>query len=136
MIQLPHELRDTVVEQLDEYLEAQHGTPDAETVASYVVELLGTVAEELKVADADEIVLKLETSGELEASLLELLEEEFESDDEIDFSGEEIISIIEKVCDVEWTTKDDDDEEVEDDEDDDDPDGFFDEVGGDDDDDM
>lgn len=136
MIQLPHELRDTVVEQLDEYLEAQHGTPDAETVASYVVELLGTVAEELKVADADEIVLKLETSGELEASLLELLEEEFESDDEIDFSGEEIISIIEKVCDVEWTTKDDDDEEVEDDEDDDDPDGFFDEVGGDDDDDL
>lgn len=136
MIQLPHELRDTVVEQLDEYLEAQHGTPDAETVASYVVELLGTVAEELKVADADEIVLKLETSGELEASLLELLEEEFESDDEIDFSGEEIISIIEKVCDVEWTTKDDDDEDVEDDEDDDDPDGFFDEVGGDDDDDL
>lgn len=137
MIQLPHEMRDTVVEQLDEYLEAQTGTPDGETVAAYVIELLGSAAEELKIDDADEIVLKLETSGELEASLQELLEEEFERDDEIEFTGEEIVSVIEKVCDVEWTTKDDDEEEEEDDEDDDDdPDGFFDDMGGDDDEDM
>ena len=137
MIQLPHEMRDTVVEQLDEYLEAQTGTPDGETVAAYVIELLGSAAEELKIDDADEIVLKLETSGELEASLQELLEEEFERDDELEFTGEEIVSLIEKVCDVEWTTKDDDDDEDEDDDDDDDdPDGFFDDMGGDEDEDM
>lgn len=136
MIQLPHEMRDTVVEQLDEYLESQSGSPDGESVAAYVIELLGTVAEELKVDDADEIVLKLETSGELEASLQELLEEEFERDDELEFTGEEIVSLIEKVCDVEWTTKDDEEEDEDDDDDDDDPDGFFDDMGGDDDEDM
>ena len=137
MIQLPHEMRDTVVEQLDEYLEAQHGTPDAESVAAYVVEALGTVAEELKLGDADEFVIRLETSGELEASLQEMLEEELERDDELEFSGEEIVGMVEKVCDIEWTTKDEEEEEeADDDEDDDDPDGFFDEMGGEDEEDL
>lgn len=132
MMQLPHELRDTVVEQLDEYLESQNGTPDAEAVAAFVVELLGTAAEDLKIGDADEIVLKLETSGELDASLLEMLEEHLESSEDMEMTAEEILGLIEKVCDVEWTTKDDDDVEEEDDEDD--PDGFFDDMGGGDDD--
>lgn len=135
MMQLPHEMRDTLVEQLDEYFDAQSGSPDGETVASYVIELIGTVAEELKVEDGDELILKLESSGEMEASLLELLEEEFESNDEFEYTGEEIVSLLEKVCDVEWTTKDEDEEEDDDDDDEDDPDGFFDSVGGDDDDD-
>ena len=90
MMQLPHELRDTVVEQLDEYLESQNGTPDAEAVAAFVVELLGTAAEDLKIGDADEIVLKLETSGELDASLLEMLEEHLESSDDMEMTAEEI----------------------------------------------
>lgn len=134
MISLPHDMRDSLVEHLDEWFEAQSGAPDAEAVAAYVIELLGTAADELKVDDADEIVLKLETSGELDASLQELLEEELESNEELELTGEEIVSMIEKVCDIEWTSKDDEDEDYEDDEDEDDPDGFFDEVGGDDDD--
>jgi hypothetical protein len=135
MMQLPHELRDTVVEQLDEYLESQNGTPDAEALAAFVVELLGTASEDLKIDDADDIVLKLETSGELEASLLELLEEHFESSEDTEIVAEDILSLIEKVCDVEWTTKD--DEDADDEDEDEDPDGFFDEMGGgDDDDDM
>lgn len=128
MMQLPHELRDTVVEQLDEYLESQNGTPDAEAVAAFVVDLLGTAAEDLKLPDADDIIVKMETSGELEASLLELLEEHFESSEDLEFTAEDILALIEKVCDVEWTTKDDDDAEDEDEEDD--PDGFFDDMGG------
>lgn len=136
MIQLPNEMRETLVEQLDEYLEAQTSTPDAETVAAFVVDLIGNVADELKVHDADEIILKLESSGELDASLLELLEQEFEDDEEFEYSGDDILGLIEKVCDVEWTTKDDDDEDSDDDDDEDDPDGFFDDMGGDDDDDM
>jgi hypothetical protein len=102
-------------------------------VAAYVIELIGTVAEEMKLDDGVEIILKLESSGEMEASLLELLEEEFESNDEFEYTGEEIVSLLEKVCEVEWTTKDEDDaEDDEDDEDEDDPDGFFDAMGGDD----
>ncbi len=129
MMQLPHELRDTVVEQLDEYLESQNGTPDAEAVAAFVVDLLSSAAEDLKLEDADELVVKMETSGELEASLLELLEEHFESTEDMEFTAEDILALIEKVCDVEWTTKDDDDEAEADDENA-DPDGFFDDMGG------
>ena len=33
MMQLPHEMRDTLVETLDEYLEAQTGNPEPESVA-------------------------------------------------------------------------------------------------------
>lgn len=135
-MQLPHEMRDTLVEQLDEYFDAQSGAPDGETVAAYVIELIGTVAEEMKIDDGVEIILKLESSGEMEASLLELLEEEFESNDEFEYTGEEIVSLMEKVCEIEWTTKDEDDEkEDEDDDDGDDPDGFFDAIGGEDEDD-
>lgn len=132
MIQLPHEMRDTLVEQLDEYIDGQGATPEPEVVAAYVVDLIGSVAEELKIDDGDEVILKLESSGELDASLLELLEEEFESNDEFEYTGEEIVSLVEKVCDVEWTTKDDEEEE-DDDDDDEDPDGFFDDIGADDD---
>ncbi|MBM4391994.1 MAG: hypothetical protein FJ090_12805 [Deltaproteobacteria bacterium] len=135
MMQLPHEMRDTLVETLDEYLEAQTGNPEPESVAAYVVELLCTVADEMKLDDADEIVLRLESSGELDASLVEMLEEEFESNEDFEYTGEEIVSLVEKVCDVEWTTKD-DDEEVDDDDEDDDPDGFFDEMSGEEDEDL
>lgn len=136
MMQLPHEMRDTLVEQLDEYFDAQSGAPDGETVASYVIEVIGTVAEEMKLDDGVEIILKLESSGEMDASLLELLEEEFESNDEFEYTGEEIISLVEKVCEVEWTTKDEEDDDKDDKDDDrDDPDGFFDAVGGEDEDD-
>ena len=127
MMQLPSDMRDTLVEQLDEYLDAHASSPDAEAVASYVVELIGTVAEELKLDDADEIILKLESSGELEAGLSEVLEEEFESNDEFEFTGEEVVSLLEKLCDLEWAAGDDDDV----DDDDDDTDDFFEEFGSD-----
>lgn len=138
MMQLPHEMRDTMVEQLDEYLEAQTGSPEPEAVAAHVMELIVSVAEELKLPDSDEILLKLESSGELDASLVELLEEAFESDEDFEYTGDEILGLLEKVCDVEWTQKDDDgdDNSKDDDDDDDDPDGFFDQIGGEEDEDM
>lgn len=130
MMQLPHEMRDTLVEQLDEYLEAQTGNPEPEAVAVHVIELILSVADELKLEETDELILKLESSGELDASLVELLEEAFESDEDFEYTGDEIAGLLEKVCDIEWTTKDEDDDVEEDDDDDDDPDGFFDEIGG------
>lgn len=133
MIQLPNEMRVTLIEQLDEYFDSLTGTPDAETVAEEVVEIIETVAEEMKVDDADEIIVKLETSGELDASLQEVLEAEFDRDEDFDFVASDIVRMLEKVCDVEWSSRDDgeededeDDEDEEDeDEDEDDPDGFL-----------
>ena len=135
MMQLPHEMRDTLVEQLDEYLEAQTGSPEPEAVSVHVIELLVSVAEEMKLPDSDELILKLESSGEMDASLIELLEEAFESDEEFEYNGEEIVGLLEKICELEWTVKDEDAVEEEDD-DDDDPDGFFDEIGGEEDEDL
>lgn len=134
MIQLPYEMRETLIEQLDEYLGSLPGTPDAETVAEEVIGIIETVAEEIKLSEADEIVVKLETSGELEATLLEVLEEEFDSDEEFDYNGTDVVRMLEKVCDIEWSSRDDDDDEDEDDDEEDDPDGFFDDIGGEDDD--
>jgi hypothetical protein len=134
MMQLPHEMRDALVEQLDEYIDAQAGSPEAEHVASYIIELLGTLAEDHHVDDADEIILRMESSGELEAGLQELLEEEFESNDEMEYTGEELVSLLEKLCDLEWSSKDDEDDEPALDDDEDDPDGFFDDIGAEDDD--
>jgi hypothetical protein len=135
MIQLPNEMRQTLIEQMDEYIDSLPGTPDAETVAEAVLEIIETVAEEMKVDEAEDIIAKLETSGELEATLLEVLENEFDGDEDFDFTGTDIVRMLEKVCDVEWSATDDSDDEDEDedkDEDEDDPDGFFDEIGGDD----
>ena len=139
MMQLPHEMRDTMVEQLDEYFDAQTGTPESEAVAAHLVELVVTVAEEMKLEEIEELLLKLESSGELDASLLEVLEEQFESNQEFEFTGEDVVGLLEKVCDIEWTTKDDDDDDddkASDDDDDDDPDGFFEEMGGEEDEDL
>lgn len=138
MMQLPHEMRDTMVEQLDEYFDAQTGTPEPEAVAAHLVELVVTVAEEMKLEETEELLLKLESSGELDASLLEVLEEQFESNQEFEFTGEDVVGLLEKVCDIEWTTKDDDDDDSadDDDDDDDDPDGFFEEMGGEEDEDL
>ena len=113
MIQLPYEMRETLIEQLDEYLGSLPGTPDAETVAEEVIGIIETVAEEIKLGDADDIVVKLETSGELEASLLEVLEEEFDSDEDFDYNGTDVVRMLEKVCDIEWSSREDDDEDAE-----------------------
>ncbi len=139
MIVLPHEMRDTLVEQVNEYIDSLNGVPDAEDVANRMVEIIEAVADEMKLDGADEIILKLESSGQLDASLQEMLEDEFERDEEFEFTGEDLVGLIEKVCELEWSSKeetDDDDDEAEDEEDEDDPDGFFDEIGGDDDEDM
>jgi hypothetical protein len=133
MIQLPSEMRETLIEQLDEYIDSLSDSPDPEAVASEVVNIIETVAEEYKLEEADDIIVKMENSGELEASLVEVLEENFESDEEFDRSGLDLVRMLERLCDIEWTSQD-EDEEDEDDDDDDDPDSFFDDMGGDEDD--
>jgi hypothetical protein len=132
MIQLPSEMRETLIEQLDEYIDSLSDSPDPEAVASEVVNIIETVAEEYKLEEADDIIVKMENSGELEASLVEVLEENFESDEEFDRSGLDLVRMLERLCDIEWTSQDEDEEDEDDD--DDDPDSFFDDMGGDEDD--
>lgn len=113
-VHLPESLRETLVEELDEYLEAFSADPDAEAVVNYVVELLESFADE---EGFDDLLIDLEEEGELDGPFVEVLESEMTSNDEFEFTGEEIASLLEKLCGIEWEP-DDDETAAEDDEDD------------------
>jgi len=113
-VELPQSERENLVEELDEYLEAV-SSPEAEAVVRYVIELLETVADEIGI---DDIVLTLEDEGALDDSLASALEAEMESNAEFEYTGEEIVSLLERLCSIEWG--DEDEDEDDDDEDDDD----------------
>ena len=111
-MQLPNSMRDKIVDDLDEYLEAVSASPDTEAIASYVIELLESLADHEGI---DDIVGLLEEAAALDGGLSETLEEEMSSNDEFEYTGEEITSLVERLCEIEWV--DDDSDEEEDDED-------------------
>jgi hypothetical protein len=119
-VQLPNTMRDKMVEDLDEYLEAVSASPDTEAIASYVIELLETYAED---AGIDDVVATLEEESTLDGTLVETIEEEMSSNDEFEYTGEEITSLLERLCDIEWvdsggkSDEDEDEEEEEEEED-------------------
>jgi hypothetical protein len=88
-----------MVDDLDEYLEAVSASPDTEAISAYVIELLETYAED---AGLDDIVAALEEETSMDGSLVETLEEEMSSNDEFEYTGEEIVSLVERLCAIEW----------------------------------
>ena len=92
-------LRELLVSELDEFLEAYTERADAEAIASYVIEQLETYGDD---QGLDDIIGDLEDSGYLDGTLLETLVTEFESNDEFVFTGEEVVSLLERVCEVQW----------------------------------
>lgn len=112
-MQLPYSIREGLVDDMDEYLESYGSTPDPEAVAAYVIELLEGYAEEQGV---DDIVVELEESGSLDEPLQDVLEQEMSSNDEFEYTGEEVVSLLERMCDIEWEESDEDEDEDEDEE--------------------
>lgn len=110
-MQLPYSIRESLVDEMDEYLESYGSTPDPEAVAAYIIELLEGHAEEEGV---DDVVVELEESGSLDEPLQDVLEQEMSSNDEFEYTGEEVVSLLERTCDIEWTASDDDDDDDED----------------------
>jgi hypothetical protein len=120
-VQLPNSMRDNMVDDLDEYLEAVSASPDTEAISNYVIELLETYAENEGV---DDVVAALEETAALDNPLAETLEEEMSSNDEFEYTGEEIISLLERLCEIEWVESDEDvDEDDDEDEDEDEEEG-------------
>jgi threonine aldolase len=99
-VNLPESLRNAMVEDLDKYLEAFGSDPDAEAVAATVADLLESWADD--VGYDDEILVAAEESGELESPFVEALESEMASNDEFEFTGEEIVSLLERMLEIEW----------------------------------
>lgn len=115
-MQLPNSMRDHMVDDLDEYLDAVSASPDTEAIASYVIELLETYAENKGI---DDVLASLEEAAALDGTLSETLEEEMSSNDEFEYTGEEIVSLLERLCEIEWVESeggDDDEEEDEEEE--------------------
>lgn len=98
-MELPETFRESLVETLDGFLEAFASSPDTEAVAAFLIEQLETFADD---AGIDDITTSLEESGEMDGTLQQSLESELESNDELEFTGEEIVSLLERACGIEW----------------------------------
>lgn len=114
---LPQSIRDALINDLEEFLANLPDHPDAEMVASFIIEQLETYADEKGIED---IIVGLEESGSLDVSLQEALEEEMSSNDDFSFTEEECIGLLETVCDIEWMEDEEDDVLEEEEEEDDD----------------
>lgn len=113
-MQLPNSMREALVDEVDEYLEAFSSDPDSEQVSAFVVELLESFAEDEAI---DDVISKLEESGELDGTLAETLETEMSSNDEFEYTGEEVISLLERITGIEWTMDEEEDENTAEEED-------------------
>ncbi len=107
-MELPNAVREKLVMSVDEYLETVNEDPDAGSLAEYVIATISNHAEEAGVEDAEDLIINIEEEAALDESLVETLEYEFSNNDEIGLTGEEIVSLIEKVCGIEWEDREDD----------------------------
>jgi hypothetical protein len=98
-VQLPPSLRESLVVELDVYLEAFGVDPDAEAVAVFVTEALEIFADE---NGHEDLIGDLEDAGAIDGTLQEALEGELESNGEFEFTGEEVTSLLERIAGIIW----------------------------------
>ena len=101
-MELPNTVREKLVMSIDEYIETVNEDPDAGSLAEYVIAALTNLAEEAGVEDAEDLILNIEEAAALDENLQDTLEYEFANNDEIGLTGEEIVSLIDKVAGIEW----------------------------------
>ena len=107
MIELPGSLRDLITDRIDEEIE-NTGASGPEAWISCVMAGLDVVAEELDEELGENLVSKLEESGELEQSFSKELEGHLGGLSEP--SGDDLVRIIDGICEVAWINEDGDDE--------------------------
>ena len=107
MIELPGSLKEGLIERIDEQIDAKGASAPKQWFEALLVGL-DAAAEELDEDLGENLVSKLEESGELEQSLSKELQGQFEG--LTDITGEEIIRILNSVCEVAWVDEDGDDE--------------------------
>ena len=107
MIELPGSLRDLLCESIDEELE-NSGADESSGWIRCVFVGLDAAAEELDEDLGENLVRKLEESGELEQSLADELEEQLEGMS--DPSGDDLIRLLDAACEIAWINEDGDDQ--------------------------
>ena len=98
-MELSTAIRNAILEELEEYIETTSDETPAETLVAFLIEALEVAADEQGV---DDVLLELEASGGLEGSLVDTLEEEMTSNAEFQRTAEEVISLLEGLCEIEW----------------------------------
>tara|TARA_B110000037_G_C17082422_1_gene490534 strand:+ start:1170 stop:1523 length:354 start_codon:yes stop_codon:yes gene_type:complete len=101
-MEMPEQVRDSVILMLDEYLETENDQPDAVNLAEQVIAAIEAAAEGAGMEDPEEVVARIEDEQSYEDSLIEALEVEFENTDDMELTGEEIMAYVERVCGIEW----------------------------------
>jgi hypothetical protein len=105
MIELPGSLREFVVERIEDEL---RGSADhAEWIRSLLAGL-DALAEEMDEEDGENLIPNLEESGELEDSLANILKQQYEKLNEP--SGDDLLSVVDKLCEIAWINEEADDE--------------------------
>ena len=126
MFELPMSMRVLLVEQLNDYCRTLDETADVESIAESVVEYIESVCQEVSQIEAEEIVQQLEEASEQDSSLVEIVEDGIRGIEPTEYSGEFMVDLLEKVCEIEWQSDDDEEGGA----------GFFSDDGGIDDDDF
>ena len=107
MLELPGSLRDLIIERIDEEIETNNAnSPD--TWLDCVLAGLEVAAEELDEEIGENLVTKLEESGELEQSFATEFKEQFADLNEP--AGDDLMTIIDTACEVIWINEDGDDQ--------------------------
>ena len=72
-----------------------------------VLGLLQTIADESDfTVPGGDIVVYMETEGELDDGLFDILLEELEEEDLEDFTGEDVLTLVEKIVEIQWVDED------------------------------
>ena len=96
-MELPATIRDQLIDDLDEYFDA--ASPDAETATAYFLGQVEMYAEE---AGIDDVLMELEESIDVDGGLTELFEAEVEGDAMFTYTGEEMVSLLDRLCSIDW----------------------------------
>ena len=108
MIELPGSLREFFILQIEDELDPVNGGPQNWSVA--VLRGLDALAEEIDQEVGENLVPKLEESGELESKLSELLPDAFSDLKGSDPTAEDLVGVLDKLCEVAWINEEGDDE--------------------------
>ena len=102
------ELDDLLVDYLYDELDADTGGPESWTSA--VVSGLEALAEEIDEEVGENLIPRLEESGELEGKLANLLPEVFRGLEGSDPTADDLVNILNKFCEIAWINEEADDE--------------------------
>ncbi len=101
-MRFPYELRESLVISIDDFFETENDDPDATTLASVFITAIQNSGEDVDM-DEEDLVSLIEDNAELDEPLQHILEEEFSKNDELELTGDDVVSFVEKLLHIEWT---------------------------------